>query len=182
MPSSLTIAGQKIKPGTRQRLQIALPKLYDFTDMTMPVEVIRGKEDGPVMFLSAALHGDEINGVEIVRQILMKKAMKSLKGTLIAVPIVNVYGFNAKSRYLPDRRDLNRNFPGGSTGSLTAQLAHIFMTEIVEKCTHGVDLHCAAINRVNLPQIRACLEDSTVEQMARAFGAPVILDNGLRPG
>ena len=91
------------------------------------------------------------------------------------MPIVNVFGFNTKSRYLPDRRDLNRNFPGAANGSLKGQLAYIFMKEIVKKCTHGIDLHCAAINRINLPQIRACLEDPETEAMARAFNVPVVM-------
>jgi hypothetical protein len=150
--------------------------------MSLPIEVIRGKEEGPVMFVSAALHGDEINGVEIVRRLLAKKALKSIKGALIAVPIVNVFGFNSKSRYLPDRRDLNRSFPGSENGSLAGQLAHTFITEIVQKCTHGIDLHCAAINRINLPQIRACLDDPETQRMANAFNMPVALHSELRDG
>ncbi len=180
--NDLVIAGQTIGRGERKRVLLNVAKLYDFTEMTIPVEVIRGKSDGPVLFVSGAVHGDEINGVEIIRQLLCKKALNSIKGTLIAVPIVNVFGFNNKSRYLPDRRDLNRNFPGTDTGSMTAQLAHIFMTEIVEKCTHGIDLHCAAINRVNLPQIRACRDDPETAKMAEAFNVPVLLHSTLRDG
>ena len=182
MKDDLIIGGTTIKRGERKRVYIDVAKLYDFTDMNIPIEVIRGKEDGPVMFISGAIHGDEINGVEIVRQILSKKALNKLKGTLIAVPIVNVFGFNTKSRYLPDRRDLNRNFPGSPKGSLTGQLAHIFMKEIIEKCTHGIDFHCAASHRINLPQIRACLSDPKVKEMAEAFDVPVIMDADLRKG
>jgi hypothetical protein len=182
MTEELMIGGISIKPGERKRIHLDTAKLYDFTDMSLPIEVIRGKEDGPILFVSAAVHGDEINGVEIVRRLLAKKALKSIKGTLIAVPIVNVFGFNTKSRYLPDRRDLNRSFPGSENGSLTAQLAYTFMTEIVEKCTHGIDLHCAAINRVNLPQIRACLDNPVTQKMAQAFHVPVVLDSELRDG
>ena len=182
MQEELIIGGTAIKPGERKQVYLDTAKLYDFTDMSIPIEVVRGKEDGPVLFVSAAVHGDEINGVEIIRRLLTKKAIKNIKGTLITIPIVNVFGFNTKSRYLPDRRDLNRNFPGSEKGSLTAQLAYTFMTEIVEKCTHGIDLHCAAVNRVNLPQIRACLDDKNTKAMAHAFNVPVVLHSALRDG
>lgn len=182
MAEELVIGGKTIKPGERKRIYIDTAKLYDFTEMSLPVEVIRGKEKGPTLFVSAAIHGNEINGVEIIRRLLVRKALKNIKGTLIAVPIVNVFGFNTNSRYLPDRRDLNRCFPGSENGSLAAQLAHTFMTEILEKCTHGIDLHCAAINRVNLPQIRACLDDEETKKMANDFNVPVVLHSELRDG
>jgi predicted deacylase len=182
MPEEMIIGGVTIKKGERKRVLVNVAKLYDFTDMGIPIEVVRGKKDGPVLFVSGAIHGDEINGTEIIRRLLTKKSLKSIKGTLIAVPIVNVFGFNTMSRYLPDRRDLNRTFPGSAEGSLTAQLAHTFMNEVIEHCTHGIDFHTAAINRKNLPQIRACLDDPTVEAMAKAFQMPVILHSGLRDG
>lgn len=176
------IGGVNVKRGSRKRIYLDIAKLYDFTDMSIPLEIVRGVEDGPVMFVTGAVHGDEINGVEIIRRLLTKKALKDIKGTLIAVPIVNVYGFNAKSRYLPDRRDLNRNFPGSEGGSLTAQLAHVVMKEIVSRCTHGIDLHTGATNRANLPQIRACLDDPEAKKMAEAFRVPVMLHSALRDG
>ncbi len=176
------IGGTEIQPGERKRVLLDVAKLYDFTDMNIPIEVVRGKEDGPILFVSGAVHGDEINGVEVIRRLLTKKTLKSIKGTLIAVPIVNVFGFNTNSRYLPDRRDLNRSFPGTENGSLAGQLAHTFITEIVKKCTHGIDLHCAAINRINLPQIRACLDDKATKEMANAFNVPVVLHAELRDG
>lgn len=182
MTKELVIGDVEIKPGERKRILLDVGKLYDFTDMNIPIEVIRGKTDGPTLFVSGAVHGDEINGVEIIRRLLCKKTLKSIKGTLIAVPIVNVFGFNTNSRYLPDRRDLNRSFPGAENGSLTAQLAHTFMTEVIEKCTHGIDLHTAAINRTNLPQIRACIDDPITEKMANAFNVPVVIHAGLRDG
>ncbi|USO05544.1 MAG: succinylglutamate desuccinylase/aspartoacylase family protein [Rhodospirillales bacterium] len=182
MTKDLVIGGTIIKRGERKRVYLDVAKLYDFTNMNIPIEVIRGKQDGPVLFVSGAVHGDELNGIEIVRQLLTKKTLSHIKGTLIAVPIVNVFGFNTKSRYLPDRRDLNRSFPGSKTGSLTGQLAHIFMKEIVEKCTHGIDLHCAAIHRINLPQIRACLDDPETQAMAEAFNVPVVMHSELRDG
>jgi hypothetical protein len=148
--------------------------------MTLPVHVVHGKKDGPVLFVSAAIHGDEINGVEIVRRLLKLKLLKNLKGTLIAIPIVNVFGFINQSRYLPDRRDLNRSFPGSYTGSLASHLARLFMDEIVAKCTHGIDLHSGSSHRTNLPQIRATLDNPEVERLAIAFGAPVIVNARLR--
>jgi hypothetical protein len=143
---------------------------------------VHGKKDGPVLFLSAALHGDEINGVEIIRRILKNKRINTIKGTLLAVPVVNIYGFLNKTRYLPDRRDLNRSFPGSDTGSLAARMAHVFLTEIVGKCTHGIDLHTAAIHRDNLPHVRALMDDPNTEKMALAFSLPVILNTGIVAG
>lgn len=178
----LTIGGEEVFPGERRQIALTVAKLYDFTDMKIPVEVIRGLEEGPTLFISAAIHGDEINGVDIVRRLLKHRALKSIRGTLIAIPIVNVFGFNDKSRYLPDRRDLNRSFPGSEHGSLASQIAYMFRTEIVEKSTHGIDLHTGAIHRRNLPQIRADLSRKANLQLATAFGAPVILDASPRDG
>jgi len=178
----LVISGQKVMPGERKTVQIDVAGLYDCTVMGIPVEVIRGSEAGPTLFISAALHGDEINGTEIIKRVLGRRIFKNLKGTLIAVPIVNVFGFNALSRYLPDRRDLNRSFPGSKNGALASQLADVFLKEIVAKCTHGIDLHTAATHRSNLPQIRACLDDKETEQLAKSFGVPVILHSKLRDG
>lgn len=180
--SILTIGGEEILPGERRQLALTVAKLYDFTDMKIPVEVVRGEEEGPTLFVSAAIHGDEINGVDIVRRLLKHRALKTIRGTLIAIPIVNVFGFNDKSRYLPDRRDLNRSFPGAEHGSLASQVAYIFRTEIVNQCTHGIDLHTGAIHRRNLPQIRADLSHKANLQLALAFGAPVILDASPRDG
>ncbi|MBC6498003.1 MAG: succinylglutamate desuccinylase/aspartoacylase family protein [Alphaproteobacteria bacterium GM7ARS4] len=179
---TLVIGGTPIHPGERQRVFIRLPQLYDFTTMTMPVDVIRGKEDGPRLFVSAAIHGDEINGVEVIRQLLRSAFINHIHGTLMAVPIVNVFGYNDKSRYLPDRRDLNRSFPGHPRGPLASQLAHIFMQEIVMKATHGIDLHTGALHRTNYPQIRAYLKDKDTHNIATAFQAPVIIDAQLRDG
>tara|TARA_R110002095_G_scaffold203735_1_gene186009 strand:+ start:2535 stop:3566 length:1032 start_codon:yes stop_codon:yes gene_type:complete len=177
------VGGVSIAPGKRKQIEIEVAKLYDYTKLTIPVEVIRGKEDGPVLFLSAAIHGDEINGVEIIKRILAKKKkLSKIKGTLIAVPIVNVFGFNRNLRYLPDRRDLNRCFPGSKEGSLAGQIAKIFMDEIVLKSTHGIDLHTAALHRNNLPQVRACLDSKETEDLAMSFGVPVVLNSSVRDG
>lgn len=178
----MKIGNVTVGPGERKRVELEIAKLYDYTDMTMPVEIIRGKEDGPVMFVSAAMHGDEINGVEIARRLLSQKILKKIKGTLIVVPVINVFGYNSKSRYLPDRRDLNRSFPGSSSGSLASRLANIFLTEIVDKCTHGIDLHTAAIHRTNLPQVRASLRVEETKRLAKSFGVPVVLNSSIREG
>lgn len=173
----------KIEKGQRKQLEIVIAKLYDHTDITIPVEVICGKESGPVMFVSGAIHGDEINGVESIKRLLSRKKILSyIKGTLIAVPIVNVFGFNRNVRYLPDRRDLNRTFPGFKNGSLAARIAHIFTKEIVMKCQYGIDLHTGSAHRFNLPQVRGCLENPEVEKLAKAFGVPVILNSNMRDG
>jgi predicted deacylase len=178
----LKIGGEIIRMGERKRIKLHAASLYDYTELSIPVEVIRGKSDGPRLFISAAIHGDEINGVEIIKRLLQKKLINHIKGTLILIPIVNVFGFNTKSRYLPDRRDLNRCFPGATGGSLGARIAKIFMKEIVHKCTHGIDLHTGALHRTNLPQIRACLDDPETKRLANSFGVPVIIHSQLRDG
>lgn len=182
MASDFKIGGVSVRKGQRSKIELAVASLYDGTDLSIPVEVFRGKEDGPVMFISAAVHGDEINGTEIVSRILKNKSLKKLKGILIAVPVVNIFGFNMLSRYLPDRRDLNRSFPGSQNGSLAARVAYIFMKEIVKQSTHGIDLHTGAIHRTNLPQIRACMNDAETKQLAIEFGVPVILNSNVRDG
>ena len=163
-------------------MDIPVADLFTHTGMSMPVHVVHGKKPGPRLFICAAIHGDEINGVEIVRRLLRQKRLKNLRGTLIAVPVVNVYGFVNNYRYLPDRRDLNRFFPGTPKGSLTSRLAHLFMGEIVARCTHGIDLHTGSNHRENLPQIRAKLDDEETQLLALAFGAPVVLDTNLKDG
>lgn len=178
----LIINGVTIKPGTRTTIDLPAGRLYTHAPMTIPVHVISGKKPGPRLFLSAAIHGDEINGVEIIRRLLKLPALKRLSGTIIAVPIVNVHGLINHSRYLPDRRDLNRTFPGTDKGSLAARLAYLFMKEIVGKSTHGIDLHTGALHRTNLPQIRANLDDTETEKLARAFEVPVIISSNLRDG
>ncbi len=181
--TNLVVGGVSIAPGKRQRMEIPVAKLFDYTEMTIPVEVICGKEEGPVLFISAAIHGDEINGTEIIRRLLARKKLLSrIKGTLIVVPVVNVFGFNRNVRYLPDRRDLNRCFPGSETGSLASQIAHVFMREIVDKCTHGIDLHTGGGHRANLPQVRACIDDVETNRLAHDFGVPVVINSSLRDG
>jgi len=180
--SEIQIGDTLIKPGQRVDVSLPVADLYTSTSLNMPVQVICGRQAGPVLFVSAAVHGDELNGVEIIRRLLKRKVTKSIHGTLIAVPIVNVHGFLDQSRYLPDRRDLNRSFPGSPKGSIASRLAHQFISNIVSKADVGIDLHTGALNRSNLPQIRANIDDPATLEIARAFGAPVIIGSDIRPG
>lgn len=180
--TAMIIHGTEIPPGARETLRISVARRYTAGDVSLPVSVVRGRKPGPCLFVSAAIHGDEINGVEIIRRLLKQSALKKLRGALIAVPVVNVYGFVAQTRYLPDRRDLNRSFPGSPRGSLAARLANTFVEEVVSKSTHGIDLHTGSLHRSNFPQVRASLERPGTEAMARSFGAPVILDSDIRDG
>ncbi|MFL1454523.1 succinylglutamate desuccinylase/aspartoacylase family protein [Marinobacter sp. GN3S48] len=176
------IAGTEIKAGTRQTVEVPVAKLYTHTPLHIPVEVIHGRRDGPVLMVCGAIHGDEINGVEIVRRVLTNSVLRHLRGTLLAVPIVNVFGFVQRTRYLPDRRDLNRCFPGSESGSLGGRIAYLLRTQIMEHVTHIIDLHTGAIHRFNLPQIRAELKNPETIRMAEAFGAPIIINASLREG
>lgn len=176
------IGGHEIAPGTTRQIELPVVRLYTDTDISMPIHVIRSRKEGPTMFVSAAVHGDELNGIEIVRRLIRMKSFKLSRGTLILVPIVNVYGVLSQSRYMPDRRDLNRCFPGSSKGSLAGIVAHKLMTEIVNHCQYGIDLHTGAIHRSNLPQIRANLDDAETLELAEAFGVPVLLNANLRDG
>ena len=182
MPATtFSLGGVEIPRGVNVTVNLELPKLYN-TPTQLPVRVIRGKRSGPVVFVSAAIHGDELNGIEIIRRLRKLNILKKLKGTLILVPIVNVYGIMTLSRYLPDRRDLNRSFPGTSKGSLAGRVAKTFFDEIVKKSDLGIDLHTASIHKSNLPQVRTNIENEYTFKLAKAFQAPVILDSQLRDG
>jgi uncharacterized protein len=178
----IKIGGITVAPGERKRAEIPLAYLPTQTLLALPVTVVNGTQAGPRLWLSAAIHGDEINGVEIIRQVLDRLNPTQLHGTLIAVPIVNVFGFIEQSRYLPDRRDLNRAFPGSERGSLASRIAYLFMTEIVSLCTHGIDLHTASNHRINLPQVRANLNDPETYRCAKAFNAPLLIHATTRDG
>jgi hypothetical protein len=175
-------AGTVVAPGTRKTINIPVSTLSDHTPVTLSAHVIHGRAPGPAVFVSAGIHGDEVIGVEIVRRLLRTKTLKTVRGTLIVVPIVNTFGFLNHSRYLPDRRDLNRCFPGSPNGSLGSRLAHIFLQEVVGRCSLGIDLHSAAINRTNLPQVRVSANNAKTMALAHVFGAPVILTSALRDG
>lgn len=176
------LGNSTIAAGKRMLVDIPFGKLYTHTELNIGAHVIHGKQPGPVLLIAAALHGDEINGVEICRRLLKLPRLNRLKGTLIVVPIVNTYGFVQQSRYLPDRRDLNRSFPGSEKGSLGSRMAWQFTDKILKKCTHAIDLHTAAIHRANLPQVRASAKDKTALRMAEVFNAPVIIKAAVRDG
>ncbi len=180
--NTIEVGGHVIEPGERRTIELDIPQLYTHTRMVMPVHVVHGRRAGPVLFVNAALHGDELTGVAVIHRLMQQRGLERLRGTLLAVPVVNVYGFIHQSRYLPDRRDLNRSFPGFERGSLAARLADLFMEEIVSRASHGIDLHSGAIHRINLPQVRANLEHDEARELAMAFGAPVVLHSRLRDG
>ena len=178
----LQIGEHSIELGETLRLDLPVSSLYTGTEIAVPVFVKRGKKAGPTFFVSAAVHGDELNGIEVVSRVMNSKLLDRMSGTLIAVPMVNVYGVLHQTRYLPDRRDLNRSFPGSPSGSIAARLAHVFFNEVVTKCDYGIDLHTGAIHRSNLPQIRGDLKDQETLELAKYFGAPVLLQADLRDG
>ena len=177
------IGGFSIPAGTRETVELPVSLLANHIPVNLPVHVIHGRKPGPAIFLSAAVHGDEIVGVEIIRRVLRSSGMNRIAGTVLAIPIVNVFGFLNQSRYLPDRRDLNRSFPGSGRGSLAAQLADLFLSEVVKRCEFGIDLHSAAVHRMNLSQIRISPDSSPrMVDLARAFGAPITLTSSEREG
>jgi hypothetical protein len=182
MRPPLEFAGETVRAGTRRLIDIPIARLSNHTPVSLPVHVIHGRRPGPALFISAAIHGDEILGVEIIRRVLNTKGVDALKGTLLCVPIVNAFGFLAQTRYLPDRRDLNRVFPGSPKGSLAGRLAHLFLNEVAARCDLGIDLHTGAINRSNLPQIRGDFLKLELRHVAESFGVPVILQSGFRDG
>jgi len=178
----ITIAGESVAPGRTARLELPIARLTSGTPVALPLVVLHGRTPGPVVWISAAVHGDEICGVEITRRVLGALDSGTLAGTVIAVPVVNVHGFNTGDRYLPDRRDLNRSFPGSRRGSLAAQIANLLVTEVVSRCSVGIDLHTGSDHRINLPQIRADLDDPDTMELARAFAAPIAIHSRLRDG
>ncbi|MEX2279047.1 MAG: succinylglutamate desuccinylase/aspartoacylase family protein [Acidimicrobiia bacterium] len=179
---ALICGGQETAPGRKSRYEVPVSRLPTGSRLSMPVVVINGKHPGPTVWLSGAIHGDELNGVEVVRRVLPYIDQRTLRGAIIAVPVVNVFGFVEQSRYLPDGRDLNRSFPGSVRGSMASQLAALFMKEVVMQCELGIDLHTAAAHRTNVPQVRANLDDAATLELANAFGAPFVIDARLRDG
>jgi predicted deacylase len=179
---AFSIGDATIEPGESRIVDIPVSPMYTHHDLSISVQVVRGRQAGPTLFISAAIHGDEINGVEIIRRLLQHKALRGMHGTLLAIPIVNVYGFLNHTRYLPDGRDLNRSFPGSEQGSLTGRVADTFVKEIVNKSSHGIDLHTGARHRSNFPQIRADLDDPQTLEMTEAFGVPLAINAKIRDG
>ncbi len=180
--ASFRIGELEVAPGRSATGELPIARQVTGTRISLPLQVVHGRSDGSTVWLSAAVHGDEINGVEIIRRVMRQLDARTMAGTVIAVPIVNVHGFLNGDRYLPDRRDLNRSFPGSPTGSLAARIANLFMTEIVSRCDVGIDLHTGSDHRTNLPQIRADLDDPETRALAEAFGAPLMLHSRIRDG
>lgn len=171
----LHLLGTDVPPGTRKRLTWNGGLSMEGFVMPAPVVVMNGAGPGPVLCMTAALHGDELNGIEVARRVLDDIDLDELNGAIISVPIVNIQGFYRGTRYLPDRRDLNRYFPGNDRGSAATRMAHSLFTEVISHCSALIDLHTGSLNRTNLPQIRADLRSPTVARMTRAFGATVVL-------
>lgn len=170
-----------ITAGTEKVISLELPNFYH-TPITIPVRIIHGKYKGPTVFVISAIHGDELNGIEIIRRLRKIKILKRLHGTLILVPLVNIYGVMTQSRYLPDRRDLNRSFPGSSKGSLAARVADTLFKKIICRADFGIDLHTGSLHRSNLPQVRVNIHNKFALSLAEVFEAPVILHSTLRDG
>ena len=183
-PAPFLFGADEVKPGHSKICELPVARIPTdpWTWLTLRAMVVHGAQPGRRVWISAAVHGDELNGVEIIRRLLQRLPAPALAGTVIAVPFVNIFGALGGSRYLPDRRDLNRSFPGSAKGSLAARLAHIFMSEIVARCDFGIDLHTAADARRNLPQVRADLTEPETRRCAEAFGAPVMLGSQAPAG
>ncbi len=173
MAEPFVFGGRQLRAGDREQFELPVARLPTGSMLALPVTVLHGAEPGPTVWLDAAIHGDELNGLEIIRRVLLRLDPARLRGTLLAVPIVNVFGFIHQTRYLPDRRDLNRSFPGSAKGSLASRLAHLFLQEVVRRCDYGLDFHTGSLHRTNLPQIRADLSDPEVRRLAEAFAAPL---------
>jgi predicted deacylase len=165
-----------IAPGERREVKIAVSESYSGADVKIPVMVWRGAEAGPTVFVTAAVHGDELNGAGAILRMILEEPFELRAGSLILAPVVNILGFERHSRYLPDRRDLNRSFPGSSTGSSASRLARCIFDEIVIRSDYGIDLHTAAVRRTNFPNVRADMSNAALAPIARAFGSELIVD------
>ncbi len=171
------LAGQQIALGESRNLALAVSQSYSGSDVTLPVRVLRGAEPGPAVMISAAVHGDELNGTGIIRELILAPPFELLRGTLVLVPVVNILGYERNARYLPDRRDLNRCFPGIASGSLASRIAHTVFHELVLRCGYLIDFHTAAVRRTNFPNVRADLSQPEVRRLARAFGCPLVVNS-----
>ncbi len=173
----IIIGGVETSPGETRTFALKVSEYPDTTPMRIPIIVVNGKYSGPVLLVNAAVHGDELNGVEIVRQLIFEVDHSTMRGALVCVPVVNLPGFLNSTRYLPDRRDLNRAFPGSPNGNLAERIASEFFEQVVKKAHYCIDLHTAAEGRDNMPHTRADMEKPEVKRIARAFGSRVIINN-----
>ena len=178
---TVTIAGQQIRPGEFKEIDINIARLPSHTLIDTPIYVSRGLEDGPILALMAGMHGDEINGMEIVRRILDAGLHQPKRGTVVCMPIVNIYGFLNYSRDVPDGKDINRSFPGSKNGSLASRVAYHLMKEVIPFIDYGIDFHTGGAMRANYPQVRAVLRDPKNIELAKAFCAPFTIDAPFRP-
>lgn len=170
----LRVGDVDVAPGKQARVELPVARLFTGGQVSLPVVVLHGRKPGPRLWLDAAIHGDELNGIRIIREVLRRLDARRLGGSILAVPVVNVFGLILNNRYLPDRRDLNRSFPGSKRGSLASRLAHLFLREVVDQCEIGIDLHTAGPSRTNFPHLRADLGDPEIRRLAEAFGAPLV--------
>lgn len=177
----VTIAGQEIQPGEFREIDINIARLPSHTIIDTPIYVARGEEEGPVLALTAGMHGDEINGMEIVRRMIDTGLNKPIRGVTVCMPIVNVYGFLNYSREVPDGKDINRSFPGNKNGSLASRVAYHLMREVIPHIDVGIDFHTGGAMRANYPQVRAVLKDGTNSELSKAFAAPFTIDAPFRP-
>ncbi|MFC4741065.1 succinylglutamate desuccinylase/aspartoacylase family protein [Flavobacterium ponti] len=171
----IKLLGETILPGESKTIDVEIAKLHSMTKLKIPVIIERSKVDGPTVLFSACLHGDEINGTEIVRQIIRKKINKPKRGTIICIPIINIFGFINQTREFPDKRDLNRVFPGSKNGSLASRFAHFLVTEIIPKVDYAIDFHAGGASRFNAPQIRIVPNNLELKELATIFNAPFTL-------
>ena len=172
---AIELLGETILPGESKTIDVEIAKLHTMTKLKIPVIIERSKIDGPTVLFSACLHGDEINGTEIVRQIIRKKINKPKRGTIICIPIINIFGFINQTREFPDKRDLNRVFPGSKNGSLASRFAHFLVTEIIPKVDYAIDFHAGGASRFNAPQIRIVPNNPELKKLAAIFNAPFTL-------
>ena len=179
---ALEVAGATVEPGRRVRTGFATSETFAGVAVEAPFVVSRGASPGPTLCLTAGVHGDELVGIEVVRRVLMLSEPVELAGTLIGVPIANPHGFQRSSRYLPDRRDLNRFFPGSAVGSAASRIAYALFTELIARCDYLVDFHTGSFHRTNIPHLRADTNDPDVALLARWFGSEVVLHNAGGPG
>lgn len=179
---AFSFAGTAVEPGTKKTILIPAPNINVQVKLNIPVHVFHGKKAGPKLFIVSTLHGDELNGIEILRRVYDSLHINQLQGTVVIIPVVNIYGVIIQSRYLPDGRDLNRAFPGKKTGTLATRLAYGITKNLISQCDYGIDLHTGAEGRLNMPQLRVNLATPGTKEFARAFDVPVIIDSKLRDG
>ena len=171
------IGDTSIRRGESKDIYLNISQRYTGDPISLPIRVIRANRSGPTVFVSAAVHGDEINGTGIIHELMFGQEVALKCGTLILVPAVNIFGFEIQDRYMPDRRDLNRNFPGSEAGSLTRRVAHILFEQVVRKCDYGIDLHTAAGSRTNFPNVRGDLSVAEVRRLSKAFGCELMVNS-----